>query len=115
VRLPRWLGVDYWYVRGAKGALALLFAGQRAYAPVKAAVIAALKRGASGTVHGVRDVIFPALTERPYARVKDGTLALVERSQEKLIPKVREYQGDIAVGALVLAVSLTVFLIMRLL
>ncbi|MEW6552802.1 MAG: complex I subunit 5 family protein [Actinomycetota bacterium] len=115
VRLPRWLGVDYWYVRGAKGSLAMLFAGQRTYAPVKAWVIGVLKRGASGTVHGVRDVIVPAITERPYVRIRDGTLALAGEAREKLLPRVREYQGDIAVGALVLAVSLTVFLIMRLL
>jgi hydrogenase-4 component B len=114
-RLPRWLGVDYWYVRGAKGSLAMLFAAQRTYAPVKVRVIAVLKQGAYGTVHGVRDVIVPTLTERPYARARDVTLTLVERAREKLLPRIREYQGDIAVGALVLAVSLTVFLIMRLL
>ena len=115
VRLPRWLGVDYWYVRGAKGSLAMLFAGQRTYAPIKARVIGALKQGASGTVHGVRDVIVPALTQRPYVRTRDGVLKLAGQAREKLMPRIREYQGDIAVGALVLAVSLTIFIIMRLL
>jgi hydrogenase-4 component B len=115
IRLPRWLGVDYWYVHGAKGSLAMLFAGQRTYAPIKLRVIAILRSGAQGTAHMVRDVIAPALTERPYTRVRDGVLRLVDHSSERLMPKVREYQGDIAVGALVLAVSLTIFLIMRLL
>ncbi len=115
VSLPRWLGVDYWYVHAARGSLATLFVGQRAYAPVKAGVIAALKKGASGTARTVREVIVPALTERPYAQVRDGTLRLVGVARERLVPRIREYQGDIAVGALVLAVSLTIFLIMRLL
>ncbi|MGQ9474497.1 MAG: hypothetical protein ACUVSI_00145, partial [Actinomycetota bacterium] len=51
-------------------------------------VVSLAKRTASATVHAVRDVVY--------------------------LPRVREYQGDIAVGALVIAVSLTLFLIMRL-
>lgn len=115
VRLPRWLGVDYWYVRGAKGSLAALYAGQRTYAPAKAGVLAVMRRGASGTAHLVREVIAPALTERPYARAREVAEKLSEQISSRLMPRIREYQGDIAVGALVLAVSLTIFLIMRLL
>jgi hydrogenase-4 component B len=115
IRLPRWLGVDYWYVHTARGSLAMLFAGQRAYVPIKAGVVATFKQGAQETAHLVRDVIVPALTERPYTRIRDGTLKLVDQARERLMPRIREYQGDIAVGALVLAVSLTIFLIMRLL
>jgi hydrogenase-4 component B len=115
LRLPRWLGVDYWYVRGAKDSLALLFAGQRIYAPIKMRVVAILKQGASETLHTVRDVIYPAVTVRPYERAKEGTIRLVGEIRRSLMPRIREYQGDLAVGALVLAVSLTIFLIMRLL
>jgi NADH:ubiquinone oxidoreductase subunit 5 (subunit L)/multisubunit Na+/H+ antiporter MnhA subunit len=114
-RLPRWLGVDYWYVQGARGSLELLFVGRRTYAPIKARVITTLKQGASETAHVVRDIVFPAVTERAYSRVRDGVLRMVGQTRERLMPRVREYQGDIAVGALVLAVSLTIFLIMRLL
>ncbi len=114
-RLPRWLGVDYWYVRGAKGSLAMLFVGQRTYAPIKTRVLEAIKQGAYGTAHLFRDVVAPALTERPYRRARDGVLMLAGHARERLMPRMREYQGDIAVGALVLAVALTIFLIMRLL
>jgi hydrogenase-4 component B len=115
VRLPRWLGVDFWYVWGAKNSLAMLFAGQRTYAPIKARVVAVAKQGAGGTVHLVRDVVYPTLTERPYERAKEGTLKFYRNLRTRMIPMVREYQGDIAVGALVVAVSLTLFLIIRLL
>ena len=115
IRLPRWLGVDYWYVWGAKGSLAALFAGQKTYAPIKARALAILKQGASGTVHVTRDVVFPALTQRPYQRTRDGVIKLAVTGRTRLAPTMKEYQGDIAVGALVIAVSLTLFLIMRLL
>ncbi|RJP30215.1 MAG: hypothetical protein C4536_10310 [Actinobacteria bacterium] len=115
IRLPRWLGVDYWYVRGARDSLAILFAGQRTYGPIKMRVISMLKQGAYGTVHTVRDVIYPALTEKPYERVKEGVIRLAGDTRRRLLPRIREYQGDLAVGALVIAVSLTIFLIMRLL
>jgi len=115
IRLPRWLGVDYWYVQGAKGSLSLLYAGQRAYVPVKEQVVKGSKRGASGIVCLVREVIYPALTQRPYNRVKEIAITRYGDTRTRLLPAIREYQGDIAVGALVIAVSLTLFLIMRLL
>jgi hydrogenase-4 component B len=114
IRLPRWLGVDYWYVRGARDSLALLFVGQRFYAPIKSDIVAALKRGASGTVHMVRDIVYPSLTERPLGWARETTIRIYGDSRAKLMPAVREYQGDIAVGALVIAVALALFLIMKL-
>ncbi|MDI6830051.1 MAG: complex I subunit 5 family protein [Actinomycetota bacterium] len=115
LRLPRWLGVDYWYVRGARGSLALLFAGRRLYAPVKEGVVREAKRGAAGTVRVVREVIYPGLTSRPAGWIKAYTLRLYREARSEFLPRIREYQGDLAVGALVIAVSLTLFLIMRLL
>ena len=44
IRLPRSLGVDYWYMRAARGSLAFFFAGQRAYAAFKERVTAATRR-----------------------------------------------------------------------
>jgi len=35
--------------------------------------------------------------------------------KERIVSPIREYQGDIALGALVLAVTLVLFLIMKLL
>jgi hydrogenase-4 component B len=87
IRLPRWLGVDYWYERTAKGSLELLYASQRILAPVK---------------------------ERTIRGIRTGVTGLGGRLQEELVPFVRQYQGDIAVGALVVAVSLALFLIMTL-
>jgi hypothetical protein len=107
--------VDYWYVRGARGSLAALFAGQRAYAPVKAWVVMAAKKGASGTVRLVREVVYPALTAKPLAYARENAGQALQTARTRLMPAIREYQGDIAVGALVIAVSLTLFLIMRLL
>jgi hydrogenase-4 component B len=115
VRLPRWLGVDYWYVLGAKGSLAMLFLGQKTYAPIKMKTISILRQGASGTAHLARDVILPSLTQRPYRSARESALKLAAIARSRLMPAVREYQGDIAVGALVVAVALTLFLIMRLL
>ena len=88
VRLPRWLGVDYWYESAAKGSLELLYAAQRTLTPVR---------------------------DRAIRDLREGTFNLNTMIQEEFAPKVREYQGDIAVGALVVAVSLTLFLIMTLL
>lgn len=88
IRLPRWLGVDYWYERAAKGSLELVYAAQRTLTPVR---------------------------DRAIRDLKEGTINLSALIQTEYVPKVREYQGDIAVGALVVAVSLTLFLIMTLL
>jgi hypothetical protein len=88
VRLPRWLGVDYWYERAAKGSLELVYAASRTLAPVR---------------------------DRAIRDLREGTINLSATIQTEFVPKVREYQGDIAVGALVVAVSLTLFLIMTLL
>ncbi|MFW6113979.1 MAG: hypothetical protein ACOC78_03550, partial [Actinomycetota bacterium] len=114
-RLPRWLGVDYWYVRSASGSLALLFVGKRIYAPVKQWVVEASKRVVAGTAHLVRDIVYPALTDVPFNYVKETTIRVYGDARARMLPAVREYQGDIAVGALVIVVSLTIFLIMRLL
>ncbi|NPV58229.1 MAG: hypothetical protein HPY75_01035 [Actinobacteria bacterium] len=114
-RLPRWMGVDYWYVRGARGSLALLFTGKRLYAPVKEGVVREARKGAAGVVRAVRDVIYPSLTTKPMQWVKAQSLRWYREARTGVLPRVREYQGDLAVGALVIAVSLTLFLIMRLL
>lgn len=114
-RLPRWVGVDYWYVRGAKGSLATLFFGRRVYAPAKEQVVKGFRRGAFGTVHAVRDGIYPALSERPFNRAKETAMSFYGDARTRLLPSIKEYQGDLAVGALVIAVALTLFLIMRLL
>ncbi|OFW60435.1 MAG: hypothetical protein A2W01_09310 [Candidatus Solincola sediminis] len=115
MRLPRWLGVDYWYVRVARASLALPFMGHRAYEPVKDQVVKGMKAGAGGTVQLVRDVIYPSLTSKPLGWVRENSLQLYGDARSRLMPRLREYQGDIAVGALVIAVSLTMFLIMKLL
>ena len=114
-RLPRWMGVDYWYVRGARGSLALLFTGKRLYAPMKEGLVREARKGAAGVVHAVRDVIYPSLTTKPMQWVKVRSLRLYREARTGILPRVREYQGDLAVGALVIAISLTLFLIMRLL
>jgi hydrogenase-4 component B len=115
VRLPPWLGVDHWYVQGARASLALPFLGHRAYEPVKKQVVNGLKTGAGSTVQMVREVIYPSLTSKPLAWIRGSTMRAYTDAQRQLLPKLREYQGDIAVGALVIAVSLTMFLIMKLL
>ena len=115
LRLPRWLGVDFWYLKGARSSLALLFWGKRTYAPIKEGVVAGCRRGAVAAVRTVREVIYPSLTTRPAAYIRETALNAYREARAELLPRVREYQGDIAVGALVIAVSLTLFLIMRLL
>jgi len=115
ISLPRWLGVDFWYVKLAKGSLALLFLGRRLYAPVKDTVVLSCRKGAFLTVRLVRESIYPALTERPLNATREVAVRIYGDAREKVLPQIREYQGDIAVGALVIAVSLTLFLIMRLL
>ena len=87
IRLPRWLGVDYWYERAAKGSLELVYAAQRTLTPMK---------------------------DRAIREMRVGTTNLGAMVQAEFVPFVRKYQGDIAVGALVVAVSLTLFLIMTL-
>lgn len=87
-RLPRWLGVDFWYERAARGSLEMVYTLQRILSPVR---------------------------ERAVREIINGTYNLGTTIQSEFVPFVREYQGDIAVGALVLAVSLTLFLIMTLL
>lgn len=112
-RLPRRLGVDYWYVRGAKGALATLFAGRRAYASARAAAAAALRRGASGTARLAREAT--ARTQGLCLRAGERMAGLWEYSSGRLPPRIREYRGDIAAATLALAVSLAVFVVMMLL
>lgn len=114
LRLPRWLGVDFWYLAAARGSLRMLFWGKRTYAPVKESVVGLCKRSATAAVHAVREVVYPSLTTRPASWVSRQVLLLYGNVRKELLPRIREYQGDIAVGALVIAVSLTLFLIMRL-
>ncbi len=114
LRLPRWLGVDFWYLAAARGSLRLLYLGREAYAPVKEGVVSFSRRAAEGAVRLVREVIYPSLTVRPASWVSRNTVRLYANARQELVPRIREYQGDIAVGALVIAVSLTIFLIMRL-
>lgn len=88
LRLPRWLGVDFWYMQAARSSLGVLHWGK---------------------------MIYHALTTRLAAWIRSRAMILYRNLRGELLPRVREYQGDIAVGALVIAVSLTLFLIMRLL
>jgi NADH:ubiquinone oxidoreductase subunit 5 (subunit L)/multisubunit Na+/H+ antiporter MnhA subunit len=115
LRLPRWLGVDFWYVNAARGALGFLFFCRKVYGPVKERVVAACKNGAGRIVYLVREVVYPSVTERPLQAVTRAGLEVYQRFREQALPVIREYQGDLAVGALVIAVSLTLFLIIRLL
>ncbi len=114
-RLPRWLGVDFWYLRGARSSLAVLWWGKRAYAPLKEGLVTACKKGARAVVTTVREVVYPSLTSRPASFIREAAVRAYREASAELMPRIREYQGDIAVGALVIAVSLTLFLIMRLL
>ncbi len=88
IRLPRWLGVDYWYVQGAGGFIATLYIGKRVYGRIENKAVNALKSKSSEML------IF---------------------AQKRIISPIREYQGDLALGALVLAVSLVLFLLIKLL
>ncbi|MEJ5186021.1 MAG: complex I subunit 5 family protein [Candidatus Geothermincolales bacterium] len=115
LRLPAWLGVDFWYLTLARGARSLLFACRRAYAPAKESVVRHLRQGAVFAVGTVRHVIYPALTQRPVELLSRTGGEMYTQARERLLPVIREYQGDLAVGALAIAVSLVLFLIIRLL
>jgi len=115
MKLPAWLGVDYWYLRGARGALALLYAGQRTYAGLKDYSVRTVKAAAARAVRLVRVDLKQALWYRPLASVQGIGEEMWSSVRERAVTLVREYQGDLAMGALALAVALTLFLIMRLL
>ncbi|MGQ9757362.1 MAG: complex I subunit 5 family protein [Actinomycetota bacterium] len=113
LRLPRWLGVDFWYLAAARGSLRLLYWGRKTYAPVKEGVVSLAKRTASATRKFCADKMLAC--QRVVSLAKRTASATVHAVRDVVyLPRVREYQGDIAVGALVIAVSLTLFLIMRL-
>ena len=115
VSLPRWLGVDYWYLRGARGILALLYDGQRAYGRFEEGFVHAVRSGSSAVAHFVRVDMKRALWYRPAEAAEGYGRTAYKAARWKLAPVMRNYQGDIAMGALAIAVALTLFLIMRLL
>jgi hypothetical protein len=73
------------------------------------------REGAALAVGTVRDVVYPALTRRPVELLARAGGEAYGQARERLWPVIREYQGDLAVGALAIAVSLALFLIIRLL
>ncbi len=115
LRLPAWLGVDYWYMRGARGALGLLWAAHGAYGPLKDAWARWIKEAALGAARFVRVDLKRALWYRPMETVGGGARSVYHAIRWELTPLLQEYRGDIAMGALAIAVSVTLFLIMKLL
>jgi hypothetical protein len=115
LRLPAWMGVDFWYLAAARGSRSLLFASRRLYAPIKDTLVRWAREGATLAVGTVRDVLYPALTRRPVELLAKAGGEAYGQARERLWPVIREYQGDLAVGALAIAVSLALFLIIRLL
>jgi formate hydrogenlyase subunit 3/multisubunit Na+/H+ antiporter MnhD subunit len=115
LRLPRWLGVDFYYVEGAKGFISFCWAGQRVYNRFEEGLVRKVSRGVRGLNYFLQEELIPAVWYGPLNRTKELTLTAYNISREKLMPVLREYQGDIALGALVIAISLTLFLIMKLL
>ena len=83
-RLPRWVGIDYWYVQGAQGFISACFLTQKIYDGAKVTVRKRATR---------------------YADLASVTLT----------PLIREYSGDIALGAMVITGCLVLFLILALL
>ena len=81
-RLPRWVGVDYWYIQGAQGFISACFLGEKIYDGAKLAA----RKSATSSVD--------------FARGKSMSL-------------LREYSSDIALGALIIAVSLALLLILK--
>ncbi len=140
LRLPHWLGVDFWYLRMARGARGLLFLCRARYARLKESVAGGIEQarevlfltrqrasqarmalarraelGANHLVRAFREVVYPTLTQRPVDLLVRAGLAVYGQARERVLPVIQEYQGDLAVGALALAVSLVLFLIIRLL
>lgn len=86
-KVPRWLSIDYCYVEGARGFVSVCFVGQKICGEARQAAI---------------------------DTIKAGTENLCQRVRDKFAPLIREYSGDIALGALVITVSLVLFLALKL-
>lgn len=141
VRLPRQLGVDYWYQAGARGFLALLATCARLYARFKAGFLGLIREGVAalrripreplqavkvetvygGLARGSKAVLMASA--RTYARVRQETVARVKAAPGRLARAGREalpedfsrLGRDISLGPLMVTLVLLVFLIVKLL
>ncbi len=111
LRLPAWVGVDYWYREGAAGFLAMLQAGAHGYAGFKQHLPsrsprAVLDAGAAG-----------------YARFRQGSVGWVKAAPPRLARAARSalpedfarLGQDISLGPLMVTIVLLLFLITKLL
>ncbi len=115
LRLPSWMGVDWWYLHAARASLAFLYIGRRVYGDAEDGLVKTARSVASRLVRLVRVDMKRLLWYRPMEAASGLCGEVWTALRRRALPAVREYQGDLAMGALALAVALTLFLIMRLL
>ena len=134
-RLPRWVGVDYWYVQGAQGFISACFLsqkihstaklavvdviesacllGQKTYSAAKLDVVDVIEKGKGNLCDTTKVKIFPFFTETLPDAARERAIRYVEFASGKFAPLIGEYSGDIALGALVIVGSLVLLLIAK--
>jgi len=108
--LPSWFSVDQCYVQGARGFIRTCLSSEGFFNQVR-------QRCMQG-VQGFMYTCFSSGSFCDQARrglldiIKNGSANIYEAAREASRPLIREYSGDIALGALFIAVSLALFLIL---
>ncbi|MBE0430844.1 MAG: NADH dehydrogenase [Dehalococcoidia bacterium] len=83
--LPSWLSVDRWYVQGARGLVQACFGSEAAFSRAREAV---------------------------FGIISSASMSLYRSAREASAPLMSRYANDIALGALFIALSLALFLIL---
>jgi hypothetical protein len=135
LRLPRLISLDYWYTKGAQDIKSAGFLIEKVYAMVRLVAINIFKMGFI-SAYFLEQIFHWTSFDYWYTQSRRSStsrgflidkihgiaklvvitvIRYVNQTSEKLTPLVKEYSGDIALGALVITVCLLLLLVIALL
>ncbi len=108
LKLPSWISIEYWYTKAIHGVILLYFIIQKVYEGIRLIAVSVIRKSVQ-IVKSLQSAVYKVYTKAILALEKNFVIFtyLVLR---RLLPLVLEHSGDIALGALVIVISLIILL-----
>jgi hypothetical protein len=104
-KMPSWISIEYWYLKVIHSIVLIYFIALKIYDGIKLAAVSVLRRSIITPYRIIRNI----LTETTLT-LKKNFVIFTYLAARRLLPLILEHSGDIALGALVIVISLIILL-----
>lgn len=108
LKLPSWISIEYWYMKAIHGVILIYFIIQKVFEAIKLTILSIIRESVK-TVRNLYSIIYKVYTEAVLA-FKKNSVIFAYLASRRLLPLILEHSGDIALGALVIVISLIILL-----